>query len=457
MDVEKDPTFALVLSGGGARGAYEAGVIYYLRTRMPKEIAGSTLFKIYCGTSVGAINCAHMASTAADPLYQGAMMKNLWENLRAEHIYNADIRALSGFLVKSGFFMATNFFGLNKILGHPDAEQAFPFRSVLDTTPFLTFMRRNISWYQMHRNIERGLIDAVTISTSHIYTGRLALFVEKHPDVVYSTGGFDPVFCSLSPKHVLASASIPIVFPPIRINRQYYGDGGIRQNTPMSPAIHLGADRLLVITLRSEGGPGATTSPPPKRIEVEPAISNILGLMLNTIFLDKMDYDLDQMRRINYLLKDIQNEFGEDALDRINASRTQNRVANKELTKIRPVIPFVLSSSEDIGHIASEIFNKVVAKRETLNPVHKFFANVVQSEGDNDFISYLFFEPEYLKTLVQLGFEDAQREHDRLVNFFTNQPLNFPPSAPGDPSNFSDPTDSSEGADSGDLVSKEGE
>lgn len=425
MPTQQSPLFALVLSGGGARGAYEAGVIYYLRTRLPKEIAQHPLFKIYCGTSVGAINCAHMAGTAGDPLYQGAQLRKLWQELTPENIYYADKRALSGFLVKSGFFMATNFFGLDKVLGKIEPESTFPFRAILDTTPFVTYMRRSVAWSQIHRNIARRLLDAVTVSASHIHTRRLALFVEKHPEVKYSTGGDPPIFCSLSAKHVLASASIPIVFPVIRINRQYFADGGMRQNTPMSPAIHLGADRLLVIALGSQGPDQPPPNAPHPGFEREPRISNILGHLLNTIFLDKIDYDLEQMRRINFLIQDLEDEFGPGALEKLNAKRRGMRIANREITNIRQVIPFVISPSENIGHIAADIFEKVLRHKHNLNPVHKFFANVVQAEGDNDFMSYLLFEPEYLHALIDLGFEDARREHDRLVNFFSDRPLDY--------------------------------
>ena len=118
-----------------------------------------------------------------------------------------------------------------------------------------------------------------------------------------------------SPRHVLASASIPIIFPMIRINRRYYGDGGMRQNTPMSPAIHLGADRLLVISLRTKKVTPAPQQPYGRLDETEPRLSNILGHLLNTVFLDKLDYDLDQMRRINYLIQDFEDEFGPAALE----------------------------------------------------------------------------------------------------------------------------------------------
>lgn len=427
MSDKEKPTFALILSGGGARGAYEAGIVYYIRTKLPKEIAESTLFKILCGTSVGAINTTHMAATAADPLYQGAYLRKLWMELTAEDIYFADTRALTGFLVKSGFFMATNFFGLNRILGRVDPHATFPFRSVLDTTPFITYMRRTISFSQIHRNISRRLIDAITISASHLHSGDLALFVEKHPDVEYSAGGNPPLFCNISPRHVLASAAIPIIFPSIRINRQYFADGGMRQNTPMSPAIHLGADRLLVISLRNKTENNRFTLDRPAALEPEPEINHILGHLLNTIFLDKIDYDLDQMRRINFLIQDMKEEFGDEALVSINKKRLTRRIANKELTTIRPVVPFVISPSEDIGVIAADIFEKVLRRRTHLNPVHRFFANVVEAKGDNDFMSYMLFEPDYLKVLVQLGFEDAQKSHDHLTNFFLDLPLDTKP------------------------------
>ena len=420
------PRFALVLSGGGARGAYEAGVMHYIRTKLPREIAEKPLFQIYSGTSVGAINCASLAANAEDPLFQAAYLRKLWTELRPEDVYFADKRALAGFLMKSGFFMATNFMGFRQMLGNVNPDTVFPFRAVLDTTPFVNYLRRNVSWGKIHRNIERGIIDAVSVSASHLRTGKLALFVEKGEGVQYSSGGVAPLFCQLSPKHILASAAIPLIFPVIRVNREYYGDGSMRQNTPMSPAMHLGADRLLVIALRTTK-PHIPPPPTGGKVEGEPRVSNILGHMLNTVFLDKIDYDLEQMRRINFLLQDLGEVYGENVMERVNRYREKLDIPGKKIHPIREVRPFVISPSEDIGHIAADLFNKAIRNKETLNPLHRFFANVLEAEGDNDFMSYLLFEREYLDTLIDLGFSDAAREHDRLVNFFTNQPLDGPP------------------------------
>ncbi len=423
MAKRKRQTYALVLSGGGARGAYEAGVIYYLRTQMPRAIARAPLFQIYCGTSVGAINSSFLASTAADPLYQGAQLRKIWRELTVEDVYNVSSQALAGFLVKSGFFAATNFFGLNNLLERKSDSKSsvFPFRSILDTTPFMYFLRRNVAWTAMHRNIERRLVDAVTVSTTHMLSGHLALFVEKHPEVEFRGGGPAPILTSLSPKHVLASAALPLIFPIIRINRQFYGDGSLRQNTPMSPAIRLGADRLLVLSVHSPPGKRPSPGTHLAQYEAEPTLADILGRLVDVLFEDKLSYDLEQMRRINFLIDQFELAGGAGALARLSSGSAQAREPGKDIAEMKSVLPLVISPSEDIGVIASHHFKRLSLRREALSPVHRFFSSVVDSSGDgnNDFLSYLLFQREYLESLIQLGFEDARRAHDDLEEFFS--------------------------------------
>ena len=426
---KKELKFALVLSGGGARGAYEAGVMYYLRTKMPKEIAESDLFKIYSGTSVGAINTAFLSATAEDPLYQGAELRKLWQGLRDKDIYRTDYQALTGFLVRSGFFMASQFFGLGHMLEKkldPGADHPpFPFKSILDTTPFVYFLRRNVAWDKIHRNIQRGILDAATISATHMMSGQLALFVEKNERLEYRRGGPQPTFCSLSPKHVLASAAIPLVFPIIRINREFYGDGSLRQNTPMSPAIHMGANRILVISTHYHKAHRPAPGSPLSAYTSEPALGDILGTLLDSLFMDKLEYDLEQMKRINYLIDDFEDLFGADALDKVNKRRSKIKGLGKEIHEMNRIVPFVISPSQDIGTLASQHFQRLLSSREKLTPMQKFFSRVVEGTPDdhNDLVSYLLFDGDYLEDLLQLGFEDAAREHDHLVNFFSGLPI----------------------------------
>jgi NTE family protein len=413
---------ALVLSGGGARGAYEAGVIYYLRTQLPEELRGSALFNVYCGTSVGAINTAFMASMAHDPIYQGAQLRTLWQNLVDEDVYYADVRALSGFLVRTGFFMAANFFGLENLVGrrHRSARTPFPFKSVLDTTPFVYFLRRSIPWNQIHSNIERGVVDAVTVTATHMMSGQPTLFMEKRLDVHYREGGPLPQLCQLSPKHILASAAIPLVFPIIRINRQFYGDGSLRQNTPMSPAIHLGARRILVVSTHYTKTVEEVSPTQVARYEAEPAVGDVLGTILDALFMDKLDYDLEQMKRINYIINDFEEIYGKDALAAVNRNRRKKDYGDKEVHPINPIAPFVINPSEDIGMIASEHFRRLLSRREKLTPMQKFFARIMEGTPDtqNDLVSFLLFHRDYLESLLQLGYEDARANHDHLVRFF---------------------------------------
>ncbi|MCZ6842679.1 MAG: patatin-like phospholipase family protein [SAR324 cluster bacterium] len=427
MAKRKSLKYALVLSGGGARGAYEAGVLYYLRTQLPKEIARSSLFQLYCGTSVGAINTAFMASSANDPLYQGAQIRNLWRILRDEDIYRTDVRALSGFLVKSGFFMATNFFGLQDFLSKQrnSTRTPFPFKSVLDTSPFVNFLRRNVAWAQIHRNIERGIIEAVTVSVTHMMSGQLVLFMERHPSAKFREGGIEPIICSLSPKHVLASAAIPLIFPIIRINRQFYGDGSLRQTTPMSPAIHLGANRILVVSTQYTQRVVSIPGTQPWQSDAEPTLGDVLGTMLDAIFIDKLDYDLEQMRRINYLIDDVEKEYGSNFLSLINTARRKQRKTNANVHALNKIIPFVIYPSQDIGALASEYFMRRLSRRESLTPMQKFFAKTLEGTPDrpNELMSFLLFDQDYLEALLQLGFEDARLEHERLIRFFSDQTL----------------------------------
>jgi NTE family protein len=417
-----NPQTALVLSGGGARGAYEAGVMHYLRTRLPKELAEAPLFQIYCGTSVGAINSTFLASTAADPVYQGVRLRALWRDLRDHDIYRTDAHALAGFLIRSGYFTAANFLGLYRLIERRlGAVRSFPFKGVLDTTPFVHYLRRNIYWREIHRNIARGDIAAVTITATHMMSGRTVVFVEKRDTLEFRAGDAIPVFGPVSAKHVLGSAAVPVIFPLIRIGNEYFGDGSLRQNTPLHPAVQLGATRVLIVSLQKMPPPRGDAPPALPQSGAEPTLGDISGQLLNSLFLDKLDFDLQQLRRGNYLLGDLEAVFGPDALERMNTYRAALNRPGVRIPPLRRVRSFAIRPSQDIGAMAAKHLRRVLRDQPVLSPVQRFFQKVMEGSPDesNDFISYLLFDKGYLEELIDLGYSDTERDHEHIVRFFS--------------------------------------
>jgi len=231
----------LVLSGGGARGAYEAGVLYHIRQAILKNRHG---FDIHAGTSAGALNTCFMTSSAHQPAQQGARLRKIWENLRSSDVYKGDTLALSQMAFRLAGYTTSHLFGFSGLL-----KKIGPFRGILDTAPFVPFLQKQVDWERLNQNLKEGIFQAVAIATTNVGNGKLELFLNKRPEVEY-TGAYRIHLGPIQWYHALASAAVPIVFPPVRIDHYYYVDGSMRQNTPMSPAVQLGADKVLIIGVR---------------------------------------------------------------------------------------------------------------------------------------------------------------------------------------------------------------
>lgn len=403
----KRTRLALVLSGGGARGAYEAGIIHYMRTMLPQKVRHRG-FEIQCGASVGSINSSFMAATAHDRELQGREIRRLWEDVREENIYRRDQIALWSFLMKSGKGIVGNFFRRGNKGSH--------FHGFLDTSPFLPFITKAIPWDMISKNIRAGLVQALSIVATNVFTGRMELFIEKRPEVEY-TGEYIHHITKIQPIHAKASAAIPVVFPAVLINGIAYTDGGLRLNTPMSPAIQLGADAILVIGLHHRAKPGekipfhGTRGHPP-------SLGQVLGRVMNSIFLDRIQYDMEQLERINRLIDWGEDLYGKDFLRDLNAmlhrKKIRGDIANRGLKRLKVLR---IRPTEDIGELFSHCYQR--GKDRHLTSFEKFLVRFldVDPSGGIDFLSYISFMPEYLKKLLELGFEDARRHHDELKEF----------------------------------------
>lgn len=423
MTNHKKSKYGLVLSGGGARGAYEAGVLHFIRTEFARLYGKHIPFDILCGSSVGAINACYLASSAHDLTFQGNRIYEVWNNLKQEDVYRRDIFNFAKFISRSASGILRNLFYKNDEKAAKNLKNRKHFKGFLDTKPLIPFLQNHISWKQISLNIKNNLLDAVSVTMTNVLTGKLELFIEKHPDTAY-TGHYTWHDTKLEYYHAMASSAIPLIFPSVKVGPYYYMDGGVRANTPMSPAIQLGADKILVIGLHAEEesaeahdhqfGMVKKNIPPP-------TMGTMVGKILSSIFLDKLDYDIEQMNRINRIIDWAEGCYGKDFLDKINRYLEKKRitgdVANRGLKKLSAMKIF---PSVDVRDIFYDCVEKSNFFKKQLKSYERYMLRLmdVDLNSSTDFLSFIMFYPDYLHKLLELGYEDAKSHAEQLAEFF---------------------------------------
>lgn len=406
----------LVLSAGGARAAYEAGVLHYIRTGLPKHIAAKP-FDVLCGSSAGAINTVGLAALAHDPVYQGEQIKNLWLNLTQDNIYKRDFSTTAGFVMSSLGGIVRNLTTLSPFdLGNKKGPHLTAF---FDTSPLKELLKKIIPFDQIQKNIDNNLIKAISVTTTNTRSGRSELFMQKRKDVEY-TGEYIHHLGPLKVDHVMASAAIPVIFPSVKIGKVYYTDGGLRLFTPMSHAIQLGADRIIIIGLRHRPTPEEMIEYDSKEMTHPPSVAELMGRVMNGIFLDRIQFDLEQAQRINKIIDWSQKVFGDDYLDQINRFLKKQGIigdiASRGLRKLRYV---EILPSEFVSNLFERWFKK--ARKDgsiDFSSMEKLLTRLldVNTDGAIELLSYLTFSKDYLKELIDLGYEDAKRQRNRLID-----------------------------------------
>ncbi|NOY90050.1 MAG: patatin-like phospholipase family protein [Deltaproteobacteria bacterium] len=397
----------IVLSGGGARGAYEVGVIAGIVDVLREEGLSSSPFDVFTGTSVGAINAAWLAAHADQPDMNIDGLIAQWRGLRLEkHIRFDPLRFLSG--NKLGPWLA-------RLRGEHGERWG---RSLLDPRALEEIVEQHIPYDRLRQNVRDGDVRALVVAALEVGTGRTTLFADVADKDLFKVSR-DPRrqarYEQITARHVLASAAIPLLFPSRRIGRRYYCDGGVRFNTPISPAIRAGADRLVVISLLFEDEI-VRLSADETDSEMEAAYPSpifLLGKILNALLLDPVKYDLQVLDRMNRLLNTL-----EETLEPAEMERVRDVMRETRGLPYRQLGALEFHPSKDIGGLASDYARTLRIR----NLPAAIFSGAAHFRGamESDLLSFVLFDGGFAERLIALGRRDAQRRAARIRQFFSD-------------------------------------
>ena len=370
----------LVLSGGGARGAYQVGVLRILAREFPEAVPD-----ILTGVSAGGINAAFLASRQEPYQQKVDELAEMWSNLRIEDVFRVDTHNLTWRALRWGGRLISG-----------GKSPLPPAKSMVDTKPLREVLERELHATDgpltgINESLRDGWLRAFALTASSYTTGQSVTWVQTREDCsmpAWERPLRKSSMCSLRIDHVMASAALPFFFPAIEVDGAWYGDGGIRLTQPLSPAIHLGARRIIAVTTRyaksreEADRPSIVGYPPP---------AQVAGTLFNAIFLDQLDSDAMQLRQINAL---------------IETQPEENRLG------LRPIELLVLRPSEDLGRLAN-------AYEAALPKAFRFFTRGLgtRETRSNDMLSLVMFQTDYVKRLIELGESDALAKRADIEKF----------------------------------------
>ncbi|MEN9834053.1 MAG: hypothetical protein RL011_246 [Pseudomonadota bacterium] len=380
----KQKNTGLILTGGGARGAYQAGVLQGIA-----EIAKSRTQTIPCdiisGASAGALNVGFIAATADNFSRAARQLSEFWSTLKAESVFRTDVRSLS----RIGLNWATDL-----TLGNARKQKQAV--SLVDTSPLKTLISSRVPFNGISKHLSSGVLNAVEVSALDYSTSENVSFImSRQPRAAWVHPRRRSAFTKIKADHVMASAAIPLLFPPIEVESRFYGDGCVRNPAPLSPAIRLGARRLLIVGVRH--GRNHHIDRTELTPTDKPTIARILGVVLNALVMDTVEYDIDRLTRMNKMVESVPPEL-------------------RDKLPLKQIDCLAIQPSADVGEIAGQHFKRLPGMLQYLIGG---MGNAVEAA---ELASYLLFEPSFCSYLTELGRQDAYNRRDEIEEYLFGGP-----------------------------------
>lgn len=372
----RDPKNGLVLTGGGARAAYQVGVLRAIAVITNFKI---NPFRVISGYSAGAINGAWLAGRSEDFDHATRHMWQVWSELSTEQVYKTSPISLAHIAFR---------WLRDRGLAGPAQQITY----LLDTEPLDGLLRKHIGFEALSHQLKTHHV-TLSVTAVNYSTGQSVSFFEGTDGIEgWTRLNRIAVQTKIRPEHVMASSAIPIFFPPVPLNDGYYGDGMVRLNAPLSAPIHMGADKLIVIGIR---GPSSKSSPGGKNPSVV-SLGEIAGTILNGLFFDALDADIARMERVNRTVA---------ALSPEELRHQPDHLRHIPLLSLRP--------SQEVANLSTNLLSSAPT-------MIRFLLKGIGLEEDKgqDLLSYLFFEQKYLRSLLEIGYEDTLHRKDEILEFF---------------------------------------
>jgi NTE family protein len=402
----RSTTVGLVLAGGAARGAYEVGVVQYVLETVAEAIGHDVPIDVLCGTSAGSINACLLAAHADKPSERARLLAERWTSLRLEDVVRpspSELLSIAG-----------------RMVGRSPSKTRDPREGrrggIFDPSGVEAIIRDAVPFDRIAEHMREGRLSALSISTTHVATGRTVVFVQRH-DGKIPRWSSDPTMigraAEIRQEHILASAAVPLLFPAVEIDGHFYCDGGLRQNVPLSPARRLGADSLIVVNPRyiREESPSPALAAAREREYPDPLF--VVGKAMNALLLDRIENDIDRLERLNAVLAAGERRYGKGFGAALN-----EELGKAGVSPLRPLDVVYVRASQDIGVLAAEYVRSAEFAKRVKGLLGRALKRIAEGESEADLLSYVLFDGEFVGRLIEIGRSDARAKHEALVKFF---------------------------------------